>query len=50
MVTGVVLLLVWALYDIAYGYAGVVETGLFINMVTCVYFGNADGTVKLVDK
>lgn len=29
---------------------GVVETGLFINMVTCVYFGNADGTVKLVDK
>lgn len=29
---------------------GVVETGLFINMVDCVIFGNEDGTVTLKGK
>jgi len=29
---------------------GVVETGLFINMAARTYFGNSDGTVKVMDK
>jgi ribose 5-phosphate isomerase A len=29
---------------------GVVETGLFVNMTSRAYFGNADGTVEVVDK
>ena len=31
-------------------YVGVVETGLFVNMATRVYFGQADGTVEVFEK
>ena len=31
-------------------FLGVVETGLFINMAEKVYFGSADGSVKVVDR
>lgn len=30
--------------------AGVVETGLFVNMIAKVYFGNPDGSVKVKTK
>ncbi len=30
--------------------AGIVETGLFVNMTSRVYFGNPDGTVKIKNK
>ncbi len=35
--------------DIIY-FLGIVESGLFVDMVSRVYFGNADGTVKVKNK
>ena len=29
---------------------GVVETGLFVNMASRVYFGQADGTVEVLER
>ena len=29
---------------------GVVETGLFVNMASRVYFGQADGTVEVFER
>lgn len=38
-------------YTCYYQYhTGVVETGLFIKMVEKVYFGSADGSVRVVNK
>lgn len=31
-------------------YIGVVETGLFVNMASRVYFGQADGTVDVFER
>ncbi len=30
--------------------SGIVETGLFLNIASRVYYGNADGSVNIVDK
>jgi ribose 5-phosphate isomerase len=31
---------------LSFSFAGVVETGLFVNMATKVFYGTADGAVK----